>query len=78
MNLDITLGLDYDLTFATSGNDAVTFNALNPETRLTLQNSTAIDAILLLGGDDIAIDDDAARLYTGNAGNDQLFGKWSN
>jgi RTX calcium-binding nonapeptide repeat (4 copies) len=74
MNLDITLGLDYDLAVATSGNDAVTFSTLSTEVQLTLQTSTAIDAVLLLGGDDSASDDNAARLYTGNAGNDQLFG----
>ncbi len=69
---------DYDFAIASNGDDVIRFQepAANvlPDERTALNNSIGIDAVVLLGGDDIAVDDNASRIYFGNTGKDLIDG----
>jgi uncharacterized protein YkwD len=71
---DMILGTDYDFGMATPGNDTYSYAQLSIAQADLFHNSIGIDAIVLLGGDDSAIDDGGSRIYFGNAGNDSIQG----
>lgn len=78
MTLEITTVLNYDFAAASIGDDAITFDLL-PGSELTqLRTSAAADAIVLLGGNDTASDNDEGRLYFGNSGIDDCSGNGGN
>lgn len=71
---EIVTGADYDFAIASTIADTVNLLELPAEQMSQLQASGGVDAIVLLDGDDMGTDDDAARIYFGNAGNDTLYG----
>jgi uncharacterized protein YkwD len=75
---DVLTGTDYDFGIATSGNDTYSQAQLSIDQADLLNTSIGIDAIVLLGGDDSAIDDGGSRIYFGNAGNDTIQGNGGN
>ncbi|OAB55982.1 hypothetical protein AY599_21725, partial [Leptolyngbya valderiana BDU 20041] len=64
----------FDFGIATNGNDIIDFAQLPSSEIAQLQGSPSTDAIVLLGGNDIAVDDAAGRIYFGNAGDDVING----
>lgn len=71
----IQLGINgFDFAVATIGNDDVNLVTLPLDRRQQLASSPATDAIVLLDGDDVGVDDRASRIFFGNAGSDRLFG----
>lgn len=75
---DVVTGTDYDFGMATAGNDTYSHAQLSIAQADLLKNSIGIDAIVLLGGDDSAVDDSRNRIYFGNAGNDTIMGNGGN
>lgn len=70
----IITGQDYDFILTSSENDSYSHDQLSITQANSLYNSSGVDAIVLLGGDDEAIDDRDRRIYFGNAGNDTISG----
>jgi uncharacterized protein YkwD len=75
---EVMIGTDYDFGIASAGNDTYSHAQLSIVQTTLFKNSIGVDAIILLGGDDSAVDDDLARIYFGNAGNDTLQGNGGN
>jgi len=71
-------GQFYDFGILTSGADTFRFADLGADSALSIAKSIGIDTIVLLGGDDSAIDDGGSRIYFGNAGNDTIDGAAGN
>ncbi|MBP0001608.1 MAG: YHYH protein [Cyanobacteria bacterium SID2] len=71
---EIIPGAEFDFAIATVESDIITFANLSTDLVSQLQASGGVDAVVLLGGDDTATDDDSGRIYFGNAGNDTLSG----
>lgn len=74
MVLTIVTEDGFDFGIATQGNDNIVMSQLPPDELAQLRNSPFPDAIVLLGGDDVARNDDEGRIIFGNAGNDTIFG----
>ncbi|PPT08948.1 Alkaline phosphatase [Geitlerinema sp. FC II] len=74
MVLSISTQAGFDFGIATNGNDIIDFAQLPSSEIAQLQGSPSTDAIVLLGGNDIAVDDAAGRIYFGNAGDDVING----
>ncbi|HIK32291.1 MAG TPA: hypothetical protein IGS17_00910 [Oscillatoriales cyanobacterium M59_W2019_021] len=75
---DIITSNDYDFGIATAGNDTYSHAQLSTVQANLLDSSIGIDAIVLLGGDDSAVDDAGSRIYFGNSGNDTIQGNGGN
>ncbi len=71
---EIITALDYDFGLALNTADNFTFVNLPTDQLGQLSSSPGIDVIALLGGADIAIDNDEGRTYFGNIGADSLYG----
>lgn len=71
---DIKTGPMFDLGLATEDNDSFFFNQLPSDQLTSLLDSTAQDVIMLLGGNDLASDNESNRTYFGMAGNDTISG----
>jgi Ca2+-binding RTX toxin-like protein len=68
----LSLGATYDFALATDVNDSVDFSLIDAGQLGQLQQSPGIDAIVLQGGNDTALDTDEGRYFFGNAGNDSI------
>ncbi|MGB3237270.1 MAG: CAP domain-containing protein [Geitlerinemataceae cyanobacterium] len=75
---DLMTGTNYDFGIATAGNDTYSHAQLSIEQANLFQSSIGIDAVVLLGGNDSAIDDGGSRIYFGNAGDDTIQGNGGN
>jgi Ca2+-binding RTX toxin-like protein len=69
---------DFDFGLMTAANDFLNFANLPADQARILSNSSGIDAISLLQGNDTAHDDSGSRIYFGNAGNDTISGNGGN
>ena len=67
-------GQFYDFGIATTAADRFVFRDLSASQATELSNSSGIDVIILLAGDDTATDDSSNRIYFGNTGNDTIDG----
>lgn len=74
MVLTIVTEDGFDFGIATQSNDNIVMSQLPTDELAQLGNSAFPDAIALLGGDDLARNDDEGRIIFGNAGNDNIFG----
>ncbi|MFP4220109.1 MAG: calcium-binding protein [Phormidium sp.] len=74
MVLTIVTEDGFDFGIATQGNDNIVMSQLPADELAQLGNSAFRDAIALLGGDDVARNDDEGRIIFGNAGNDSIVG----
>lgn len=75
---EVMTGTDYDFGMASAGNDTYSHAQLSIAQTDLFNNSIGVDAIVLLGGDDVAVDDGNSRIYFGNAGNDEVQGNGGN
>jgi RTX calcium-binding nonapeptide repeat (4 copies) len=66
--------VDYDFGLMSLADDFLNYANLPPDQAQTLNQSSGIDAIALLQGNDTANDDAGSRIYFGNAGNDTISG----
>ena len=71
-------GQFYDFGLTTPGADSFNYASLNSTQASQLANSSGIDVVVLLGGNDSATDDGGSRIYFGNAGNDTIDGAGGN
>ncbi len=74
MVLSISTQGGFDFGIASDSDNILDFSQLPSGEISQLQGSLSTDAIVLLGGNDIAMDDAAGRIYFGNAGNDVING----
>lgn len=74
---DIFTNSDYDFAIATTGSDQIAFDELPSNQVNDLSRSGGLDAVVLLDGNDTAVDNAGARIYFGNAGNDYIDGAGS-
>jgi YHYH protein/RTX calcium-binding nonapeptide repeat (4 copies) len=65
---------NYDFGIATDNADTVMYGSLDTTLQTQFASSSAIDVIVLGGGNDTAIDDGGSRIYFGSAGLDNLSG----
>ncbi|MGB3239564.1 MAG: hypothetical protein WBB29_14800 [Geitlerinemataceae cyanobacterium] len=65
---------DFDFGLMTPADDFLNYANLPPDQALILSNSSGLDAVALLQGNDTANDDGGSRIYFGNAGNDTMSG----
>lgn len=65
---------DYDFGLMSAADDFLDYASLPASEASLLTNSPGIDAVVLLPGNDTAIDDSGSRIYFGNAGNDTISG----
>jgi Ca2+-binding RTX toxin-like protein len=70
----IITNVAFDFAFTTEGSDSLTYTDVPTAQTDILLNSAGVDAIVLLGGDDTAVDDNGSRIYFGNTGNDFIQG----
>jgi hypothetical protein len=68
----VSVGSTYDFAVATDGRDNIDLSLLDLGQLGQLQQSPGIDAIVLQGGDDTALDTGESRYFFGNAGNDSI------
>lgn len=65
---------NYDFGLMSAADDFLEYASLPAGQASLLSNSPGIDAVVLLAGNDTAIDDGGNRIYFGNAGNDTISG----
>ncbi|MGC9503805.1 peptidoglycan DD-metalloendopeptidase family protein [Baaleninema sp.] len=75
---NVFAGSEFDFALSTAGDDILSFATLPTDQLNTLQASSGIDAVALLGGNDRIEDDDSGRIYFGNRGNDIIIGNSGN
>lgn len=75
---DIDPGKLWDVALTTPGNDSFSFSSLPSDQIRILSSSVGKDLVLLLEGNDSAIDDAADRTYWGLGGDDLILGVGGN